>query len=220
MMRQFEGELDDLKKQLLSMGKLVETMIHNAIRSILDRNENLRKDVFAHEDEVNRNQVEIDDHCITMIALRQPAAVDLRFITSAMKINSDLERMGDQAVNIAEHNAKSTESVSQPMLEQVTHMSEKVKKMVRDSLDAFVKKDIRLAEAVLASDDEVDSSKDDITRKLTDCMKGNPESISHSLEILLIARNLERIGDHATNIAEDVIYMVKGKDIRHHMYDR
>jgi phosphate transport system protein len=220
MVRHFEQELDNLKKRLLDMGKLVEGMINSSIKSILDRDESAKNEVFDQEAKVNKCQIEIDEYCIAMIALHQPAAVDLRFITAAMKINSDLERMGDQAVNIAGHSVRSMESIPEIVTDYISRMSAKVKAMVRDCLDAFVARDVNLAEKVLLSDDEVDSSKKEIFTKLTDCMQHDPNTISHSLEILLVSRHLERLGDHATNIAEDVIYMVMGKDIRHHMLDK
>ncbi len=219
MVRHFEGELEHLKERLLGMGTLVESMINSSIKSILETDESAKQEVFAREAEVNKCQIEIDDHCITMIALHQPAAADLRFITAAMKINSDLERMGDQAVNIAGHNVRAVESIPKPVVDYISRMSDKVKTMVRECLDAFVKRDVTLAEDVLRSDDEVDAQKKEIFMKLTDCMQRDPNTISHSLDILLISRHLERLGDHATNIAEDVIYMVLGKDIRHHVLD-
>jgi phosphate transport system protein len=219
MVRHFEEALNELKKRLLGMGRLVEEMIHNAIRAVLEQKKELQQAVISHEEEVNKSQIEIDDICITMIALQQPAAADLRFITSAMKINSDLERMGDQAVNVAQHSLESAAAAAAEVKGLISRMSEMVKKMVRDSLDSFVKRDIRLAQDVLESDDGVDSAKDEIYSKLTDCMKLDPATINRSLDLILISRNLERIGDHATNIAEDVIYMVAGKDIRHHILE-
>jgi phosphate transport system protein len=219
MIRHFEEELNLLKQRLLAMGNLVEGMINSAIRAVLEQKADLKKDAIEREEEVNKSQIDIDDSCITMIALQQPAAADLRFITSAMKINSDLERMGDQAVNIAQHSLEAAEVVTAEVKELTSRMSEKVKKMVRDSLDSFVKRDLRMAQDVLESDDEVDAAKDEIYLKLTDFMKNDPDTINRSLDFILISRNLERIGDHATNIAEDVIYMVAGKDIRHHILE-
>ena len=201
------------------MGSLVESMIHIAVQALVERKEELTKDVFIKEDEVNRIQIDIDDRCLKLIALHQPAAVDLRFITSAMKINSDLERMGDQAINIAE---TSRDLLKQPPLKpliDIPRMSEIVKKMVQDSLKAFVAKDAELAKSVLLKDDEVDALKDQIFRELLTYMIADTNNIKRALDLILIARNLERIGDHATNISEDVIFMVLGKDIRHHIQD-
>jgi phosphate transport system protein len=219
MIRHFEEELNQVKDRLVSMGGLVETMINSAIRCIIDRNAELKKTVISNEDAVNKTQIEIDEICIALIALQQPAAADLRFITAAMKINSDLERMGDQAVNIIQHSIDSAGTVPQPVKDIISQMSEKVKAMVKRSLEAFLKKDLKTARCVLESDDEVDDAKDEVYRQLTDFMKTDPGTINRSLDLLLISRNLERIGDHATNIAEDVIYMVAGKDIRHHIME-
>ncbi len=219
MIRHFEEELNELKKRLLAMSRLVEEMINEAIRIVLEQNPELKRDVLEREERVNKSQIEIDDSCITMIALQQPAAADLRFLPSAMKINSDLERMGDQAVNIAHHSLESGEAATAEVKGLISRMSEMVKKMVRDSLDSFVKRDVRMAQDVLESDDAVDTAKDELYTKLTDCMKQDPGTITRSLDLILISRYLERIGDHATNIAEDVIYMVVGKDIRHHILE-
>jgi phosphate transport system protein len=219
MIRHFEEELKQVKDRLVSMGERVEAMINSAIRCIIDRNAELKKIVQSNEDEVNKTQIEIDEICIALIALQQPAGADLRFITSAMKINSDLERMGDQAVNIIQHSIESAGTVPQPIKDQISQMAERVKAMVKRSLESFLDKDLKTAQAVLESDDDVDNAKDDIYRQLTDFMKTDPDTINRSLDLLLISRNLERIGDHATNIAEDVIYMVAGKDIRHHIME-
>ena len=219
MIRHFEEELKQVKDRLISMGERVEAMINSAIRCIIDRNAELKKIVQSNEDEVNKTQIEIDEICIALIALQQPAAADLRFITSAMKINSDLERMGDQAINIIQHSIENAGIVPQPIKDIISQMAEKVKSMVKRSLEAFLNKDLKTARAVLESDDEVDNAKDDVYCRLTDFMKNDPHTINRSLDLLLISRNLERIGDHATNIAEDVIYMVAGKDIRHHIME-
>jgi phosphate transport system protein len=219
MIRHFEEELNRLKERLLAMGRVVESMINNAIRSIIEQKEELKKDVITHEAEVNRIQIEIDDICITLIALQQPTAIDLRFITSAMKINSDLERMGDQAINIIDHSIDAVDCMPQNVLNHISLMSEKVEKMVRNSLDSFIKKDVAMAKGVLLMDDEVDTLKERIFQDLLECMKEDAGKIKHSLDLVIISRNLERIGDHATNISEDVIYMVLGKDIRHHVQE-
>lgn len=217
MERHFDEELKTLKERILYMGSLIESMIHYAIKSLVERNSNLLKEVFKHEDEVNKLHIEIDDICLKLLALRQPIAVDLRFITAAMKINSDLERMGDQAINISQN---TEDLLKQPQLKpliDLPRMADIVKKMVKDSLDAFVKKEPELAKSVLTRDDEVDNLKDQIFRELLTYMMADPNNIERSLDLILISRNLERIGDHATNIAEDVIFMALGKDIRHHI---
>ncbi|MEK6645099.1 MAG: phosphate signaling complex protein PhoU [Candidatus Firestonebacteria bacterium] len=220
MERHFDEELKSLNERILYMGGLIESMTYNAIKALVDRNADLVKEIFKTEDEVNKLHIEIDDKCLKLVALRQPTAVDLRFIASAMKINSDLERMGDQAVNIAEN---TEDLLKQPQLKpliDLPKMADIAKNMVKDSLDAFVKKDVELAKSVLARDDEVDNLKDQIFRELLTYMIASPQNIERSLDLILISRNLERIGDHATNIAEDVIFMVIGKDIRHHIEDK
>lgn len=216
MIRHFDEELDELKKQLFQMGGLVEEMIHFAVKALAERNEGLADEVFRRENEVNKIQLEIDDRCLKLIALHQPAAIDLRFITSAMKINSDLERMGDQAINIIE---TSVDLLKQPPLKpliDIPKMAEIAKWMVKSSLESFIKKDECLARSVLLKDDEVDNLKDSIFKELLELMAKDPKNIVRALDLILISRNLERIGDHATNISEDVVFMIIGKDIRHH----
>jgi len=219
MNRHFDDELGELKERLLYMASVVESMINYAVKSLVERKEELIKEVYTHETEVNNIQVEIDDKCLKLIALHQPTATDLRFITSAMKINAELERMGDQAVNIADAGAKLLKQPPLKPLIDTPRMAEIAKKMVKDSLDSFVKKDLELAKLVLKTDDEVDDLKDQIFRELLTYMSADPANISRALELILISRHLERIGDHATNIAEDVIFLVAGKDVRHHIHD-
>lgn len=216
MNRHFDEELKHLKERVLSMGQIVESMIDKAILSIISEDAELKRQVRQWEEEVNKIQIDIDDMCITLIALQQPEAIDLRFITSAMKINSDLERMGDQAVNIIDHSLASISCMPQVIIDDMTNMSKTVQKMVNRSLDAFVKYDVETAKGVLLLDDEVDSLKDHIFQEIQECIKGDIKNINHSLDVVIMSRNLERIGDHATNISEDVIYMILGKDIRHH----
>jgi phosphate transport system protein len=220
MVRHFEEELNHLKERLLHMGNLVTRMINDAIRVLVERNKDCSTEVNKYEDEVNRIQIEIDDRCLTLIALQQPAAIDLRFITSAMKINSDLERMGDQAINIAESSMKLLDfPPSELIIDKLDRMSVKVREMVKKSLDAFILKDADLARSVLLADDEVDDMKDELFRDLLKCMTDDTPNVQRSFGFVLISRNLERIGDHATNVSEDVVFMVCGKDIRHHVAD-
>ncbi len=201
------------------MGSLVEAMIQYSIKILVERKEDLAKDIKKHEEDVNHIQVEIDEICLKLLALYQPTAGDLRFITSAMKINSDLERMGDQAVNIAENSLDLLKEPPLKPLIDLPKMAEIVKNMVKDCLDAFVGKDPELAGKVLQTDDQVDKFKDDIFKELLVYMNQDANNISRAMDLILVSRNLERIGDHATNIAEDVIFMVSGKDIRHHMLE-
>lgn len=215
--RHFDEELESLKEKLILMAGLAEQMIYKAVSSLTQRNPSLIDEVDSQENRINHLQIEIDEMCLRLLALRQPVAVDLRFITSAMKINSELERIGDQAVNITQCSAY---LIKQPQLKpliDIPRMAEVVQKMVKDSLDAFVSQDVNQARLVLNRDDEVDGLKDQIFRELLTFMMSDQSTIPRALELILVSRHLERIADHATNIAEDVIYLVQGKDVRHHI---
>jgi phosphate transport system protein len=217
MERHFDQDLQQLKERILFMGSLAETMIHVAVKALVDRNRALIQDVYRHEEEVNKLQIEIDDSAIKMMALHQPAASDLRFLTAAMKINSDLERIADQAVNIAETTEYLLQEPQLKPLIDVPRMAQIASRMLKDALDSFVKRDEALARSVLVRDDEVDDLKDQVFRELLTYMISDPGTIKRGLDLILVSRNLERIADHATNIAEDVIYVILGKDIRHHV---
>ncbi|MFH1612812.1 MAG: phosphate signaling complex protein PhoU [bacterium] len=213
----FDEKLKELKETLFLMGNTSEKMVDLAIKSLMQKEENLIQEVFLHENEINHFHVEIDELCLNLLALYQPIAADLRFITGGMKINSELERIADLAVNIGQ-------SVSlilkQPQLEphnNLPKMSLLSMEMVKKSLESFINKDVNLAKSVLLMDNEVDKLKDQIFRELLTLGLSNPQILEQILIIILISRHLERIGDHATNIAEDVIFMVLGKDIRHHV---
>jgi phosphate transport system protein len=215
--KHFDEELNLLKEKLLSMASLAETMIYKAVKSLSERDETLFEVVNQGEKKVNYLQIEIDELCLKLLALKQPMATDLRFITSAMKINSELERIGDLAVNIIQ---RAEVLIKQPQLKpliDIPRMAELTQKMVKDSLDAFIKRDVDLARSILTRDDQVDGLKDQIFRELLTFMLSDQSTIPRALELILVSRHLERIGDHATNIAEDVIYLVQGKDIRHHI---
>jgi phosphate transport system protein len=212
----FETEMQGLKTQLLTMGGLVEKQIHRAIQALIHRSAPEARAVVAADAAVNDLQIEIDERCLRILATQTPVAVDLRFIAAAMKINSDLERMGDQAVNIAEN---TLECLDEPPLKpfiDLPRMAAIAEEMTRDALDAFVRRDAALARAVLLRDDEVDDLKDQVFRELLTYMMADPGTIERALSLILISRNLERVADHATNIAEDVIFMVEAKDVRHH----
>jgi phosphate transport system protein len=212
----FDRELQGLKRQLLHMGALVEEKVLQAVAALVERRPADAERVASGDQEVNDLQIEIDDRCLKLLALQQPAASDLRLITAAMKINADLERIGDQAVNIAENAAKILAAPPlKPMLD-VPRMAEIAERMTRDSLDAFVRRDVALARDVLSRDDEVDQLKDTIFRVLLTHMMADPGTIERALSLILVSRNLERIADHATNIAEDVIFLVEARDVRHH----
>ncbi|MDI6704274.1 MAG: phosphate signaling complex protein PhoU [bacterium] len=217
MGRLFDEELKRLKERLLHMSGIVEKMIDLAIHALIKRNKRLAQEVFKYEDEINMLHIDVDELCIKLIALRQPTAKDLRFITGAMKINSELERIGDQSVNISENTEIYLSYPEVKPLIDTPRMAEIAKQMVRDSLEAFVKKDAELARSVLKRDDEVDGLRDQIFRELLTYVVSDPTTTRQALCLVLISRNIERIADHATNICEDVIYMVLGKDIRHHI---
>jgi phosphate transport system protein len=220
MERHFETEMQALKNRLLSMGAMVEERVHQAVEALMERNPGAAERIVAGDQEVNELQIEVDDRCLKLLALQQPMASDLRLITAAMKINADLERIGDQAVNIAENSLKlMTNAPLKPIID-LPRMAEIAEAMTRDSLDAFVRKDVALARSVLARDDEVDQLKDHIFRVLLTYMMADPGTIERALSLILVSRNLERIADHATNIAEDVIFVVEAKDVRHHHEER
>src|SRR5688572_11336180 len=214
MERHFEVELQALRDRLLTMGSLAETMIHKGIKALVDRDQSLVQAVLAHEEEMDLLCIEIDDRCFTQMALRQPMASDLRLLVASIKINSDLERIGDQAVSIALR-ARSLIGQSQlkPLID-IPRMAGIVQEMVRASLDAFVTQDPDLARKVIDRDDEVDGLRDQVFRELLTYMMGDTTTISRAIDLILISRNLERIADHSTNIAEDVIYIVRGEDVR------
>ncbi|MFA5138228.1 MAG: phosphate signaling complex protein PhoU [Elusimicrobiota bacterium] len=216
MKRHFEEVEEELKKRLLSMGSLVEEMIGSAVQGLVKRDAGMFDAVKSGEDKVNRLHIEVDDSCLKLIALHQPAAADLRFIVAALKINSDLERIGDQAVNISQNAAVLS---GLPPLEKrlldIPRMAELAQGMVKDSLDAFVRKDVDLARSVISRDDAEDRLKSEAFHELLHLMQTDSSSVERALCLILIARNLERIADHATNIGEDVIFMALGKDIRH-----
>jgi phosphate transport system protein len=212
----FETDLQALKNRLLNMGALVEERVHGAIQALMERNLESAEAIAKGDEEVNGLQIEIDDRCLKLLALQQPMASDLRLITSAMKINADLERIGDQAVNIAENAMKMLSAPPLKPLIDLPRMAEMAERMTRDSLDSFVRRDPALAREVLGRDDEVDGLKDTIFRVLLTYMMADPGTIERALALILISRNLERIADHATNIAEDVIFLVEARDVRHH----
>jgi phosphate transport system protein len=211
----FEEDLQALKQRLLTMGALVEERAHSAIGALIHRRLDEAELIINSDKDVNDLQIEIDDRCLKLLALQQPIAKDLRLITSAMKINDDLERIGDQAVNIAQNTIKLLPQPPLKPLIDIPRMADIAEKMTRDSLDAFVKRDAELARSVLRRDDEVDQLKDQVFRELLTYMMADPGTIQRALALILISRNVERIADHATNIAEDVIFLVEAKDVRH-----
>lgn len=215
-MRHFQEELDDLQKRLLEMAGRVESAVHWSVRSLVDRDERLARQVLKNETTINELEIRVDDVATRLLALHQPMARDLRFLTAAIKINADLERMGDLAVNVAERSLALLGHPPVKPLIDIPHMAGLVESMVRRSLDAFVKRDGNLARVVLESDDEVDDLKNSIYDELVHFMEADPTTVRPAVDLMFVAHNLERIADHATNIAEDVLYVVKGIDVRHH----
>ena len=213
--RHFQEELEQLKARLLEMGGLAEDHVRQALRALVDRDHKLVDKVLASDAAINQFHIEVDDRCFKLLALHQPMAVDLRSIVSAVKINTDLERVGDLAVNIAEAVARYLQHPPVKELIDIPRMATIAQDMLRDALDAYVRRDVALAQSVLNSDDELDLLKTLVFRELLGHMLRDQKTIEPSLDLILISRHLERIGDHATNIAEDVIFMVSAKDVRH-----
>ena len=208
-------ELTHLKEMVLRMGGLAERMTHQSVRALVERKRELLPEVLEMERQVDMLHTDIDGIALRMIALSQPAATDLRFITVAMKINTDLERIGDQAINIVE---KAQELLAVPPVKpliDIPRMAEIAEEMLKGALDAFVRGDVELAFRIIEKDDAVDQLKNQVFRELLTFMMADPSTIARSMDLILVSRHLERIADHATNICEDVIFMVKGKDVRH-----
>jgi phosphate transport system protein len=218
--RHFQQELELLKGKLLEMSALVESAVYRSVQGVVEKNEELAQQVLKNEARINQLEIEIDDMAISLLVLQQPVAADLRLITAAIKINTDLERMGDLAVNIAESALSlMKDPVIRPLID-IPHIAGLAQSMVRKALDAFVNRDTELARSVLAADDAVDNMRTANYHELISFMENNPQQISQALYLLSVVRNLERIADHATNIAEDVLFLVKGIDVRHHNEER
>jgi phosphate transport system protein len=215
MQRHFHEELDGLKQTLLAMGALVEDQIRRVMRALVERDGELAQNVIDRDRQVNAYDVEVDEKCVELLALHQPTAGDLRFITTAMKIVTDLERIGDQAVNIAQRAIELNEEPQLKPYIDLPRMAEKAQRMVKESLDAFVARDTELARQVCANDDEVDGIKEQVFRELLTYMMSDAKTIPRAIRLMLVSRFLERVADHATNIAEMVIYMVESKMVRH-----
>ena len=211
----FDAELHDLRQRILTMGGLVELMIADSVRALVERDTPLAERIIALDHEVNTHEVAIDEKCLELLARRQPAARDLRFITLALKIVTDLERIGDQCANIAKRSRElNTEAPLKPYID-IPRMAQRAAGMVKEALDAFVRGDDELAIKVCQDDQMVDDLNQQIQRELYTYMVEDPATISRAMKLTYIAKYLERIADHATNIAEMVFFMVKGKDIRH-----
>lgn len=214
-MRHFENELNQLLQKVMTMGTVAEGMIGMAMKVLVLRNTSRAEQIFEKEREVNTLQVEVDEWAVRLTAMQQPAARDARFLFMASRIGGELERIADQAINVTQ-NARFVlqEPPLKPLID-LPIMAEVVQQMVRDTLTAMIHKDVILAEHVLKEEYKVDAFRDQIFRTLLTYMMADPGTIQRALSLILISRNLERIGDHATNIAEEVIYWVQGRDIRH-----
>ncbi len=217
--RHFAEELDELKQRLLFMGGLAEERVRLAMRALVERDHSLVAEIIGGDQTINVMQLEIDDRCFKLLALYQPMAIDLRAIVAAVKINADLERVGDLAVNIAEAADRYVSHPPVKALIDLPRMGALAQLMLRQALDAFVSQDIRAAHEVLKQDDVLDALKNQIFRELLTYMLGDTRTIEPGIDLILISRHLERIGDHATNIAEDVIFIVEARDVRHHAGD-
>jgi phosphate transport system protein len=212
----FHEDLEALKARLLVMGGLAEERVRASVQALVERDADQAEAVRVGDEPINRLHVDIDQRCVTLIALNQPMAADLRAIVAAVKINTDLERVGDLAVNIAEAvQGYLTHLPVKPLID-IPRMADIAQRMLRDALDAYVRRDLPLAEQVLADDDALDHLKSQVFLELLTHMRDAPATIEPALDLILISRHLERIGDHATNIAEDVIFMVTARDVRHH----
>ena len=216
MERHFEHELEALKEQLLLMGGRVETVIHKSIASLERRDARLAQEIFDDDNVIDRLEIDIEERCLRLLALQQPLARDLRFITAALKISNDLERVGDHAVNIA---GSAVRLAGQPLLKplvDIPRMATIATGMLREALDAFVRRDGETARRICRRDDEVDDLNRQIYRELISFMIEDPTTISRALELILVARNLERVADLATNVAEEVVFIAEARIIKHH----
>jgi phosphate transport system protein len=213
--RALDSQIDEVKRLILIMGGSVELALLDAVKAISTRSVNPLKNIHQIEQKINEDHIKIDESCLNILAKQSPVAKDLRIILSILKINTDLERMGDQVSNIA---YTTSDYLNRNSLEQVVmiiQMAEFVRKMVKESLDCFVRGDHVQARQILLMDDDVDDLKNKVFHDLCEHMKKNPQDVDASLDLILIARNFERLGDHATNIAEDIIFACTGEDVRH-----
>jgi phosphate transport system protein len=215
-LKHFAEELEDLKNRLLEMGGLVESAIYRSVAAVVEKDSDQAQQVLKNEARINQMEIVVDELATRLLATQQPMAVDLRFLTAALKINNDLERMGDLAVNIVERALSLMhEPVIRPLID-IPQMAKLTESMVRRSLDAFVRGDAELARSVLLSDDGVDDLRDTIYEELVRFMQQDPENVRPGVDLMFVARSLERLADHATNIAEDVLFLVQGVEVRHH----
>jgi phosphate transport system protein len=216
MSKHLQRDLDDLQRDLLGLAASVEEAIHEAIRSLQERDAALAHHVIVGDNQIDQEETHVEEECLKILALHQPVAIDLRRIASAMKINNELERMGDLAEDIAERALHLADLPPVPIPAKLQQMTDLTATMVRESLDTFVNLDSRQARRVCRMDDEVDRYNDEIIDELMNMMRSSPEMVEAGVSLFSATRHLERIADHATNIAEDVVYLVEGEIIRHH----
>ncbi len=214
--RHFEVEFAALKDQLLAMGGRAENIVRKSIEALRVRNVQLANEVFADDRQIDALELAIDDRCVNLLALRQPLAGDLRFITAALKITNDLERVGDHAVNIAGSAIRLAEQPQLKPLVDIPRMADMASDMLREALDAFVKRDAETARRLVRRDDAVDDLNTQVFRELITFMIEDPHTISRAMELILVARNLERVADLATNVAEEVVFIAEARVIKHH----
>lgn len=220
MERHFEQELAALSEQLLLMGGRVENIIQKAMRALERRDDKLAHEVFADDKIIDRMEIEIEQRCLDLLALQQPLARDLRFITAALKISNDLERVGDHAVNIAGSATRLSQAPELKPLVDIPRMAALATGMLHDALDAFVRRDAEAARRLVRRDDEVDNLNRQLFRELVSFMIENPATITRAMELILVARNLERVADLATNVDEEVVFIAEARIIKHHAEDR
>jgi phosphate transport system protein len=215
MAKHLERQIEQLKQRILFVGSVVERAIANAISALINRDEALARRVIAEDDEVDRLEVDVEEECLKILALYQPVAVDLRFVVAALKINNDLERMGDLAKNIAKRVLYLSRAEPLDLRIDFRPIAVKAQEMVKNSLDAMVKADVPLAQQVRHDDDELDSMRRAIHERIVEAIRQQPDRVETLIKLDSVSRHLERLGDMSTNIAEDVVYMVQGEIIRH-----
>jgi len=220
MQRHFEQELDSLKTNLIKMGSIAEESVRLSIKALLNKDNSLALRVIDNEERINSLEIEIDNAIVDILALQQPVAIDLRLILAAQKINNDLERIGDHAVNIAESVESILKAKEELELISLPKMAELAEKMLRNSLDSFIHNDPKLSMAVLKDDDTIDDLNRDVFRRVVDRMKDNQRTIETGMGLIRISRNLERIADLSTNIAEEVIFIAQARIVKHGAGDK
>jgi phosphate transport system protein len=220
MTKHFRNELEKIKKQLLNLGAMVEEFVLMSVRAVENKDAELAEQIIRRDYEIDEKEVEIEEECLKVLALHQPVAIDLRFLIAVIKINNELERIGDQAVNVAERAKFIAERPSLDFFFDYSAMGEKVQTMLRMSLDTLINMDDDVAWEVVRVDDEVDQIKEEAYDRIKSAMGKYPTRLGYLINLLLISRHLERIADHATNIAEEVIYMIEGEIVRHAQKER